>query len=202
MFAKCIVQSPSNSPDKQFTARQTLLNLVTEKLCLSVRRRKHVVTKFTPNKTLLINDIVRNKTTVETLYNLQFNWLKLDSSYAVLCDIILTLMGVSSDCIICREGRMMFYQSFPSLGQSVLWNHLSEHITLSALWLLCVPPRFNVLSTWFMYVFRMSIHGLAFVVEAKCVVCEVGNDALYRKADSCSVLMSSVLPFVSGRQTV
>lgn len=61
MFAKCIVQSPSNSPGKLLTAQHTLLNLVTGKLCLSVRRRKHVVTKFTPNKTLLINDIVRKK---------------------------------------------------------------------------------------------------------------------------------------------
>lgn len=120
MFAKCIVQSAPNSASKPFTTHHTLLNFVIEKRCLSVRRRKHVVTKFTPNKTLLINDIVRNKTTVGTLYNQQFNWLKLDSSYAVHCDIILTLMGVSSDCINCREGRMMFYQSFPSLGQSVL----------------------------------------------------------------------------------
>jgi len=120
VFVKCIVQSPPNSPGKLFTAQHTLLNFVTEKRCLSVRRRKHVVTKFTPNKALLINYIVRKKTTVETQYNLQFNWLKLDSSFAVHCDIILTLMGVSSDCINCREGRMIFYQSFPSLGQSVL----------------------------------------------------------------------------------
>jgi len=61
VFAKCIVQSPPNSPGKLFTAQHTLLKLVTGKLCLSVRRRKHVVTKFTPNKTLLINDIVRKK---------------------------------------------------------------------------------------------------------------------------------------------
>lgn len=53
-----------------------------------------------------------------------------------------------------------------------------------------------------MYVFRMSIHELAFTVEAKCVVCEVGNDAIYRKEDSCSVLTSFVLLFVSGGQSV